>query len=795
MYRPTAPKSLYSICSVLFSCLCGPGLCTDYNDLSDYYGFGPMKIIKLDWAIHSLQIADLNRDGRNDIIVANNRKARIELLIQKENISDAQPPLRLDPDDVDVNRITPPSRFDHQSIPVSQKIIGLVCGDLNGDNLPDIAFHGEPRGLYIILQKHSDSPGTLTWHTRKKITITDALSAPAALACADLNHDGRLDLALASSDGVYLIIQQPDGSLAEPLKYPTNAQLLNLKLTDLNGDGLKDLVLLTADTDRPLYVRFALSSGKLGPEEPLFIERPFVFHTADIDDDPGDEILTVDARSGRLSCYKLTTAGSGLDNWLTLFYPLPSGPDQTKRDLVLADFDGDGLSDLIISDPGSAQLFFYRQLPAIGLAEPVRFPAYADITNLAAADLDGDGKAELAVLSVKEKVIGLSHYQNDRFIFPAALELRGDPLAATLADLDDNGATDCVYIAKDPNKTRYLRVIYDLPSLAESEPNYNSTTVLQLAKLTANPEGLIVFDADHDGLKDLLVFVPYELPLFIRQYPAGRFALVDAAKTQASLLKNAAPNTIAIADIDGKTGRKLLIAQQNFARSLVFSAAGRWRVLDQYNAKSTENKIASVAAFRLSLPAGDQPTIALLDAQKGRLQLLTAEDGKSYHYYTELNVGKWYTAPHLKILLAALTGRPHDDCIVLFDSKKFALLIPPGPDNTTHKLEQQFTYETKITRGAYGNITTGDINSDQRIDIIMVEHKRNYMEILALDPTYRPVPAMRFKIFEQKSYRQSETEPKISVEPRELKVADVTGDGKNDLVAVIHDRIIIYPQD
>ena len=36
---------------------------------------------------------------------------------------------------------------------------------------------------------------------------------------------------------------------------------------------------------------------------------------------------------------------------------------------------------------------------------------------------------------------------------------------------------------------------------------------------------------------------------------------------------------------------------------------------------------------------------------------------------------------------------------------------------------------------------------------------------------------------------------KASVEPRELEVADVTGDGKNDLVTIIHDRIIIYPQD
>jgi len=94
----------------------------------------------------------------------------------------------------------------------------------------------------------------------------------------------------------------------------------------------------------------------------------------------------------------------------------------------------------------------------------------------------------------------------------------------------------------------------------------------------------------------------------------------------------------------------------------------------------------------------------------------------------------------------------------------------------------------------YGNLIIGDINSDGRADIIMVEYNRNHIEILALDSEMKPIPAMRFKVFEQKSYHDSQKRSR-SGEPRELKIADVTGDGKGDLVTVIHDRIIIYPQD
>jgi len=56
------------------------------DDLSAYYGFQEIEIIKLDWGIQDLRVADFDGDGRNDIAIANNRKARIELLLQKEAI-------------------------------------------------------------------------------------------------------------------------------------------------------------------------------------------------------------------------------------------------------------------------------------------------------------------------------------------------------------------------------------------------------------------------------------------------------------------------------------------------------------------------------------------------------------------------------------------------------------------------------------------------------------------------------------------------------------------------------------
>ena len=772
----------------------------DPNDLTAYYGFTEMEVIKLDWQIKDLQIADLTGNGRNDIAIVNNRKAKIELLIQKEKMGPAETPVAVAADDVDINQIAPPTRFQRQAVAVSQRIHSLVCGDLDSDGITDLAFYGEPKGLYVMLQKGREEAvksGALQWRPRRKISIDDGLPNSNGLVCADLNNDGAADVALAAKDGVYVLLQKADGSLAEPVKYSTTSVVLGVTAGDLNGDNINDLIVITNDNERPLHVRFGLSSGQLGPQVRFFIEKPYALKLRDVDGLPGEEILTVDAVSGRLTCYKFAAEKKEDMDWPTLFYPLTADKESTKRDLAASDFDGDGLVDIAISEPGAAEITFYRQSEGVGFAEPMRFPAFAEIAGLSAADVDGDGKSEVGVLSVKEKIIGVSRFEDGRLSFPQPIDLTGEPLAMELADIDDDGVIECVYVSKDANDVRHLRVVSYMGNKPRSRPEQPRWAPmgggLELRKLASNPDGLRVVDVDTDGLHDVLIFVKYETPILALQTTEGEFSIVDWPGAQASLIKDASVSSIAVADVDGAPGKELLLAQDNFARSLIFEQGRKWRIVDQYNAKSTENQILAVGAFALA-GGTNLPAILLLDGHKGQLQILKAGSDKTYRFVKELDIGRWNTAVHLKMLFEPLTGGDAKS-ILLFDSEKFALITPPDQAGGIQFLDQRFSYETKIKDGGYGNLVAGDINADERTDIIMVEYKRDHMEILALDSQIKPIPAMRFKIFEKKSYRKREGRGKYEVEPRELEIADVTGDGKQDLVTVIHDRIIIYPQD
>ena len=798
-------KTLLSLAAiVLFFAACTYG---DANDLSDNYGFGEIEIIKSDWAIQNLIVADFNGDGLEDIAFANNQKAKIEILLQKAKEPEIKQEASPVVDQDDINQLPEDSMFEKISIAVSEKIASMISGDFNKDGMVDIAFYGKPNGLYLILQKKDESQAkttALSWKSWKKIKIVDALLSINSLVKSDFNNDGRDDIALAGPDSIYIILQKDDGTLAEEVKYPTSAATLGVDSSDLNGDGLNDLVLITDDGDKPLHVRFGLADGQMGPEMRFFIESPYVLEMRDTDGKKGSEILTIDRRSGRLINYGLSSQTADDEDWLMLFYPFAAGKEDRNRDIAAADFDGDGLDDIIVSDPAAAELILYQQKANIGLADAVRFPCFSDVDCISTGDINGDGKSELIVLSIKEKLIGQVSYENNRLTFPKPLAVAGEPVAMAIADIDDNDGLDCVYISKDANSVLSLNVVYNLQAIKElnnknpdgkqqrqTKDNNSNGSKIELKKLEANPDGIKIIDVDQDGLNDVIVFVKYEKPILIRQTERKKFEIADASTTQASLIQQATLSSTAVADIDSNNGKEILIAQDNFARSLKFSDQSKWQIVDQYNAKSTENKISAVAAFMMSSD-NIKPSILLLDGQKGQLQILNASQDQTYRITKELEVGNWSNSLHLRILFAKVNGKDTNS-IILFDNSKFALIDMPE-NNSGLSFEQLFSYETKIKNGIYGNMTSGDINNDGNIDIVLVDYKENNIEILTFEETNKPVSVMKFKVFEEKSYR-TEQQDKIGVEPREMKIADVTGDGKNDLICIIHDRIIIYPQD
>jgi hypothetical protein len=750
-----------------------------------------MEILKLDWDLGRPLACDINGDGRIDLVVANNRKARIELLLQRSDFEPGKTELEpSDPENVnDVFGREQNWRFKRTWYPLAVQAVSVVLADLNGDGLPDLAYYS-PEGLRVALQERPDPKDTKggvaepKWQSEQRWDIPDGLKSTEALTVGDVNGDGRLDLVVLSEDGYSLLLQDKKGSLGKPLRQSSSStKLRKICIGDLNGDGRSDLLLWAAgDEEYPLRVRIQRPDGTLGPEVRCSIPWPSEVEVCRLGGK--DMVVCVSAQSGRLGVFSLRPKEAAAES--VAIYPLPQAQDSDRRAFAAADIDGDGLTDVIVTEPKDAEFVVYRGQSGTTLATAQVFPGLKDMRKCCPARLSDQGPEALVVLSVEEKLIGISRYQDGRLSFPQTVSAIGEPLACDLADLDRDGHTDLAYVSKGQQggRDRYsLRTICGL-----GRPEAAPGPSLDLDGLEDKPQDLIACDIDGDGLTDVILVRDFEPLLLVRQTAPGIFAVQKQDQIQAGLVGQLRPQAVSKAALGPQRRNVLLLAQEHFIRSVTFDPQKGWQVLDQYQAADAQAQLNLATVYQAAQEAPVQ--IVGLDERSGVLTFLDPQPDATYRAGSQTKVP---AGGARRLLAGHFTDAATEQVVVCYD-QKLAAVQSRGEDYT---LRQVAGFEPDIKEGRLGDLTVGDLNGDGVAEIVVCEQNRHHVEVLAFDGEGKLVRGLTFKVFEE--HRAAE-EGRIegrrpgSGQPRSVLVSDVSGDGKNDLVLLVHDRLIVYPQ-
>ena len=236
----------------------------------------------------------------------------------------------------------------------------VFLADVNGDGHPDIVISNADGTISVLLNK-----GKGTFGTASLITSVAALSPHLnALAIADFNGDGKLDIAAASyypgsySNNVYILLGKGDGTFQAPITVQAAPQYTDtntLAAGDFNHDGKMDL-LVTLEGSCSGYNGSAAYAFLQGKGDGTFTASSPVCTGGDypvypvVGDFNGDGKL--DAFIPMLEEYGynpvsgpvlLQGNGNGTFNRLGEFYV-----GATSRAAVVADFNGDGSPDIAI---------------------------------------------------------------------------------------------------------------------------------------------------------------------------------------------------------------------------------------------------------------------------------------------------------------------------------------------------------------------------------------------------------------------------------------------------------------
>jgi hypothetical protein len=761
--------------------------CLAGNTSTNRFGFTSPEIFPIESQISQLHVADLDGDGLNDIIVVNNARSKINLLYNqtgKTNLAQKPKP----EGKLELNELPPDARFRLESIASEKRISSLTVADLNGDGRPDLAYYGDPRELIVIYNQ-----GTNGWSAPKRWPIDDGQFSANGLCTGDLNGDGRTDLVLLGENCVYFLPQEADHTLGEPQKIPFSGSVKSVQVVDIDGDGRSDLLLVNWEDRYPFRFRLQKQDGALGPEM-YFSTVPIRSYWADsLEKNKKTQVITIAQNSGRAQISEFTRkpaeALSGVFR-LGQFQVWPlNRTDKARRGLLWADVNGDGLPDLLVAEPDSGQISIYFQQPDGSLAAAKTFPTLAGISDLAVADWDGDGKPEIFMLSADERQVGAARLdEKQRLPFPTLIPLDGKPLALAAGQLQAGAKPVLAVIVEPEGKGdqdgRRSLVIRTADGKTKTQ---------KLSKdFKANPTTLAFHDADQDGLTDLVILMPYEKVKILRQVPGKDFEELDVDPPGGA--RELSQPWLGAADIDGDGKPELLLTQKNFLRAVILQREaplqsstnqGAWTftVKDQINGAGINSRLAGAAA--LSNGTNAFPSLFLLDVERKVLTLCERD-----------RAGVWQIVRNVPLPVSGFTslqpialGAGKTNGIAFLGLNAVACLPLTGQ---VWDLTELDGYETPIKDGHLNDVVTGDLDNDGRKDLVFLETARNYLDLVIFDAKHKLVPANRWQVFEERTFRGRRSD---FPEPREAAVADVTGDGKNDLIILVHDRILVYPQE
>lgn len=743
------------------------------------FGFSGPEIFPIDNQIGLLHAADLDGDKRPDLILVNNSRSKINLLYNltgnTNRVATAVQEIKRE-----LNELPPDARFRIDSIASEKRISALLVTDFNSDGKPDLAYYGDPKELVVQYNE-----GTNGWSTPKRWPIEDGQLGPNALVTGDLNGDGRGDLVLLGDSQIYVLSQNADKSLGEPEKIPFTDVVKAIQVLDIDGDGREDLLLVNWDSLNPFRFRLQDSEGQLGPEIHFALPAIRSYWCDDLDADRKTEVITIAQNSGRaqISNFALKPSdplNGNLRQGQFQVFPL-SKTTRARRGILWADINRDQLPDLLVSEPDSGQLAAYFQKSDGTLAPVKKFPTLTGVSDLMVADWDADGVPEIFLLSGEERQVGVTHLdKNGRIPFPTILPLEGKPLAIAVGSIDSKSKPTLAVILEQDN--RRVLVTRTADQKTRTQKLYES--------FKSNPTSLAIHDVNQDGLADIVVLVPYEKIKVLLQVAGKNFDEQDIVPPGGPVDQP----WLSVADVDGDGKSELLLAQKNFLRAVVLksdtqekgtTAKPAWSfvVKEQINGTSSNSRIVGAAA----LPGGTNkiPALFLLDSERKALTLCERD-----------SAGVWQV---VRNVFLPVTDFSELQCIGLNSTNANSIAFLGNNSVAWMKLTGEtwkFTeldgYETPIKDARLNDVISGDLNNDKRKDLVFLETQRNYVDVVMFEPPHQLVPANRWPVFEERTFRSRRND---LAEPREAVVVDVTGDGKNDLVVLVHDRILVYPQE
>lgn len=376
-------------------------------------------------------VGDLNGDGKPDIVVANSGENDVSILTGNGD-----------------GTFQAPVAVAAGSLPN-----GVLVADFNGDGKADIAVaNGASNDLSILI---GNGDGTFQPPVNYAVG-----NGPIYVAAGDLNGDGKLDLAVANHFGnsVSVLLGNGDGTFQTATTYITLAAPTSLVLTDFNSDGRLDVVV-----------------GEGSPDQ-----------------------IIPDLSSGTLA----VLLGNG-DGTLQAANNYPSG--RGPKSIAIADFNGDGRPDLVTANQTDNSLSIFLAT-ANGRFEPAMNFSFISMgqsgpSSVTTGDFNGDLKADIAMVSqYSHSFLVMLSNGDGTFKTPAIYPVGSNPVFVISGDFNHDRKLDLAVVDGGSNTNTVAGTVFVL--FGNGDGTFKDPVPYTVG---IHPGAAVAGDFNGDGYPDLAV--------------------------------------------------------------------------------------------------------------------------------------------------------------------------------------------------------------------------------------------------------------------------------------------------
>jgi len=360
-------------------------------------------------------LGDFNGDGLVDIATANYADNNVSILLnQKTSFSSA---------------------YDIYDGGSSQFLVSV---DLNSDGKSDLVF-GDPQGIGVALSRAQSFGPTKLYPL--------AIGNIIAVAAGDLNGDGHPDIVALNYDcgedakfGV--LLGKGDGTLSRSATYAAGVCSNAIALADFNNDGHLDVAVSNGGDGTFGNVSLLLGNGDgtLHPAKTVSVGKnnPAYFAVGDFNGDGNQDVAIIN-QGTPVTLDMLLGNGDGTFRSLATSESIGDG----ARFTAVADLNHDGKLDLAVMN-GSQVIILIGNGDGT-FQPPINYSVPFGIA-VAIADFDGDGNLDLAVDSLPSSTGGifsfLSGNGDGTFNAPQVIHIGIGPLSIATGDFNGDAKPD-----------------------------------------------------------------------------------------------------------------------------------------------------------------------------------------------------------------------------------------------------------------------------------------------------------------------------------------------------------------